>query len=231
MSNQHNGDKAPDGVKDQPQRLFEEPSRDVQSRGGVRPVVIFTGLVLMVAVLLLVVQFRTVLVAMENRLNLDAAGDGRIQAIGQQLEGLRGKLNGLLAESVEIRLKSLEQSIADGKVNGDEMAALQSLQNDFRQIETYSSVTGGVSFDSARGEHPRFQSVTGPIPARMGNQELLREIARLRTLFYLCLTGLVAGAGVMGARQVWIRTHKTAQLGSTSNRQPLLTRSRPNRKA
>ena len=49
--------------------------------------------------------------------------------------------------------------------------------------------------------------LAGAVPGLAGNAELLQEISRLRTLLYLCLTGLVVG-GVMAGRS-WIASHQS----------------------
>jgi len=65
--------------------------------------------------------------------------------MNQQMDSLRGKLNNILADSVEIRIKSLEKSIAEGKVSAGDVETFQSLQNDLRTLEDYAFFGGGAS--------------------------------------------------------------------------------------
>lgn len=154
------------------------------------------------------------------------AGMERLRVMGQQMDTLRDRLHGLMAESVEIRLKTLDRNIASGKVGTEDLILFQALQNDLKSLETYASVTGGAGLDGESNEHARYKTASGMTTAALAQSEMLKEISRLRTLLYLCLTGLVAGGGVLGARY-WIASQRPAALTHPrSAKPPLLSRTR-----
>jgi len=189
---------------------------------GQRPIV--SGIVVFFLILALVFyQLHSRLADMESKLATNVAGGGRLDAIGQQMEVLRNRLHGLLADSVEIRLKSLERDISLGKVSTEDLRLFDTLQNDLKALETYSSMAGSIGINEAVREHPRYQSLALASGGAMAHGEMLNEISRLRILLYLCLTALIAGGAVMAGRY-WIesrrqsallppRVHKPALLG------------------
>ncbi|MFM8442359.1 MAG: hypothetical protein ACKN9W_03330 [Methylococcus sp.] len=167
---------------------------------------------LLLALAAIFYQLYTDLSRLESTVAMSSgAGVERLRAMGQQMDTLRDRLHGLMAESVEIRLKTLDRNIASGKVGTEDLILFQSLQNDLKSLEAYASVTGGAGLDGESHEHARYKTASGLTTAALAQSEMLKEISRLRTLLYLCLTGLVAGGGVLVTRH-WIATQRPAAL-------------------
>jgi hypothetical protein len=188
---------------------------------------LWIGLTLLLALAAVFYQLYTDLNRLESTVAMGSgAGVERLRAMGQQMDSLKDRLHGLMAESVEIRLKTLDRNIASGKVGTEDLILFQALQNDLKSLETYASVTGGAGLDGESNEHARYQTASGMTTAALARSEMLKEISRLRTLLYLCLTGLVAGGGVLVARH-WLASHRHAALTHPrSSKQPLLSRRR-----
>lgn len=181
-------------------------------------------LLLLAGIFALFWQFHGELKTLESSVVRESGGGERLKAMNQQMEVLRDRLHGLMADSVEIRLKTLERNLAAGKVSGDDLILFQTLQNDMQSLEAYATVAGTPGLDYAAREHPRFQPVGMAAGAVLSQGEMLREISRLRTLLYLCLTGLLAAGGVTAAR-CWIGYRKPPALTSgASAPPPLLSR-------
>jgi hypothetical protein len=166
-------------------------------------------------------QFHQQLNTLESRLVLNASGGERLQAMGQQMNLLRDRLHGLMADSVEIRLKSLERSIAAGKVSGDDLMVFQTLQRDLQSLESYARTPGSPGLDFAIPEHPRYQAAGMAAGAMLASGDLLGEISRLRTLLYLCLTGVLAAGGLVAGRY-WVGFRKPTVLPRMADTPALL---------
>ena len=202
MSNKRNGKSEPSGPSAHP-RLSgpTTPVRAPAQRGAW-----LFGLLIACIILTIGYQIKIELDGLETRL-LQPAGNPRLDAISQQMSGLRGRLHGLMADSVEMRLKSLERNLATGHINGDDLQVFQSLQRDLQSLETFAGSPDGAMIGVGQADHPRYQALAAAVPGLAGNAELLQEISRLRTLLYLCLTGLVVG-GVVASRS-WIASHQS----------------------
>lgn len=215
MSNKRNGKSEPSGPSAHP-RLSgpTTPVRAPAQRGAW-----LFGLLIACIILTIGYQIKIELDGLEARL-LQPAGNPRLDAISQQMSGLRGRLHGLMADSVEMRLKSLERNLATGHVNGDDLQAFQSLQRDLQSLETFAGSPDGAMMGVGQADHPRYQALAAAVPGLAGNAELLQEISRLRTLLYLCLTGLVVGGFVAG--RSWIASHQShSRLDATPRGQHL----------
>lgn len=189
--------------------------------------VFFFGSVVLAGILVLFWQFHTELNSLESRLFMETGSGDRLRAMDQQMGALRDRLHGLMADSVEIRLKSLERNIAAGKVSGDDLIVFQTLQNDLRSLESYERASGSSGLGSAAREHPRYQAAGLSAGAMLANGDMLREISRLRTLLYICVTGLLAAGGLVAGRY-WISSRHPSALNKPAGDSPrLLNRRRP----
>ncbi len=187
------------------------------------------GLVVLFSMLALFYQFQTELDLLEQRLLTEApaAGGQRLQAIDQHMGHLRDRLHGLMADSLELRLKSLERRLSMGHVNPDDLVLMEALKADLKTLESYASTPGAAGLEYATAEHPRYQADrNAPVPAIVTQGELLREISRLRTLLYLCLTGLVAGGALFVGRHWLARRKPVALTGPLPTKPALLARRR-----
>jgi hypothetical protein len=215
MSNKRNGKSEHPAPSLQP-RLSGPPTA---GRAPAQQAAWLFGLLIASIILTIGYQLKLELDGLEARL-LQPAGNPRLDAISQQMSGLRGRLHGLMADSVEMRLKSLERNLATGHVNGDDLQVFQSLQRDLQSLETFAESPDGALMGVGQSDHPRYQALAAAVPGLTGNTELLREISRLRTLLYLCLTGLVVGGVVVG--RLWIASRQThTPLNPTRQGQPL----------
>ena len=187
-----------------------------------RALALLAGFLLLVLVLVLFFQINAFLSGLEARLAIGSGGEARLSAMSQQMDSLKGKLNGLLADSVEIRLKTLEKNVSAGKVSADDLDAFHSLQRDLNLLEDYALAAGSAVLDYDRNEHPRFQPLAGSASAVLpSNHELVNEIARLKGLFYLCLTGLATGTGLLTIR--YFRGKGRSLPAAASSGKPRLT--------
>lgn len=183
------------------------------------------GLILLAGLFSLFYQLQGELDLLESQLMTEAGGE-RMKSMGEQMVLLQNRLQGLMADSVEIRLKALERTMANGSVTPEVIHQFEVLQNDIRSLETYAQGPNAPNLDQAIPEHPRYSAMPGAVSPTLTKAEMFREISRLRTLLYLCLTGLVATGGVLLGRY-WLTSHRPPQLPDTrTSRPPLLTRRR-----
>jgi hypothetical protein len=165
-------------------------------------VLVFAACLLLASALMLFFQVRSFLGHIETKLVSESGGDPRLRAIGLQMEALRGKFHGLLAESVEVRLKSLEKNVEAGKITADDLRAFEELQKDLKLLESYAGAGGTTALDYSEREHSRFRAIPEAGPVR--NEQLLSEMVEVKTLFYLCLAGIATGT-LMMMGYYWMR--------------------------
>jgi hypothetical protein len=201
----------------------EVARRSVPAAQG-RRISIFAAMascLLIALVLVLFLQVRGFLTHLEARLAVESGGNTRIHAISEHMEALQGKFNALLAESVEMRLKTLEKSVETGKVGVDDLRTFETLKDDLKLLENYAVRSGALSFDYAQQEHSRFRAIPETKPI-VRNDELMNEILALRRLFYLCLTALVLSVVIVGG--YWLSQRRKARwLESMGTHQIMLT--------
>lgn len=169
--------------------------------------VFFLFILVLAALVFLAFRMHGLMQEVEYRFAADANGEGRLIAMGLQMDSLKGKLNNLLADSVEIRIKSLESAIAAGRVTQDDILNFQSLQNDLKTLEAYARAGGAPQLETGLLEPPRLKAIGSERVPALGNQAIMAEITTLRRLFYWCLTGLVLGGGTLAGRRIWLRSH------------------------
>jgi len=73
----------------------------------------------------------------EQILNAQVEGMQKIPDLQNRLTKLESELNLLTTESVDARLKNIEQSIHVGRVKPGDVASLNDLKNEFQQLKTY----------------------------------------------------------------------------------------------
>ena len=191
------------------------------------------GFFLLAGLLTLFHELNGELDALEAQLVQETGGE-RLHSIGQQMDTLRNRLHGLMADSVEIRLKNLERNLAEGRVSPEDLKLFETLQNDLKALEEYAEASGGRSLEYESSEHPRYQHGAGATQGMtaaataisLPKADMLKEISRLRTLLYLCLTGLVGTGGILVGR-FWIQGRRPPLIDHRSARSPpLLSRRR-----
>ena len=186
------------------------------------------GLFLMMAIVAVFYQLHNELGMLESKIETVGGGE-RLQAMSQQMDGLRHRLHGLMADSVDIRLKGLERNLSSGRVTADDLKLFDVLQTDIRDLEAYSNQPGSLGLNDEVREHPRYQAMAaagGGSDVLLTKADMLKEISRLRTLLYLCLTGFVATGGIFVGRY-WLGGRRPEALPPPKfPRPPLLTRRR-----
>lgn len=184
------------------------------------------GLLVLAGLLTAFFELQRELDGLESQLIADQSG-ARMKAMGEQVSLLQQRLHGLMADSVEIRLRALERHLANGQITPDLMQQFEVIKNDILTLEQAASRSEAADLPLGLLDHPRYQQIRSADPPHRSRTELFQEISRLRTLLYLCLTGLVATGGVLLGRQWWLM-QKPAQLppGGARPRPPLLTRRR-----
>jgi hypothetical protein len=127
----------------------------------------------------------------------EAGSDARLRAMDQQMQALRGQFNGLLAESIENRLRLLQKSVDSGKASADDLRVFAELQRDLALLESYAG--RGTPVPAAESfEHMRYQPlVTAPPPRVVRNDQLLDEVRQLKLLFVVSATGIALVALVL----------------------------------
>lgn len=147
-----------------------------------------TACLLLTLVLVLFFQVQDFLGRIETQLAVEPGADPRLRAIGLQMETLRGRFNGLLAESIEMRLKSLEKSVEAGKVTADDLRQFEELQRDLRLLETYAGTPEAAKLDYAEREHSRYR----PAPTSQAgrNEPLINEVLEIKLLVNACLVSI-----------------------------------------
>ncbi len=220
MPNPRHGEQ--DSVQPSGQPLSGRPGWLVPVSG---PGLFLIGLILLAGLFTLFYQLQGELDLLESQLMTEAGGE-RMKSMGEQMVLLQNRLHGLMADSVEIRLKALERTLANGYVTPEVIQQFEVLQNDIRSLETYAQGPNAPNLDQAIPDHPRYSAMPGVTSPALSKADMFREISRLRTLLYLCLTGLVATGGVLLGRY-WLASQRPPQLPHTrSSRPPLLTRRR-----
>ena len=186
------------------------------------------GLFVMMAIVALFYQLHNELGMLESKL-ASVSGGERLEAMSQQMDGLRNRLHGLMADSVEIRLKGLERNLSSGRVTADDLQLFDVLQADIKALEAYSNQPGSPGLNDEVREHPRYQAAVAAAAGSdvlLTKADMLKEISRLRTLLYLCLTGFVASGGIFVGRY-WLGGRRPTALPPPKlPRPPLLTRRR-----
>lgn len=198
--------------------------------GGILPVsgstIAWIGLFLMAGLFAIFYQLQKDLDGLESQL-IHEAGGQRMKVMGEEMAKLQGRLQGLMADSVEIRLKALERNLASGQITPELMQQFDVLKNDIRSLEDYADGPHVRDLGEALPEHPRYRETPEAASKVLTKAEMFQEISRLRVLLYLCLTGLVATGGVLLGRY-WLMVGRPPPRlpAQTAAKPPLLTRRR-----
>ena len=189
--------------------------------------VIVIGLMLFLGLISLFYQLEQDLDGLETQLIQDAGGQ-RMRLMGEQMVLLQGRLNGLMADSVEIRLKALERALASGQVTPELLEQFEVLKKDIRSLEDYADGPHARDLGQAIPDHPRLRDMGPQASNGLSKAEMFQEISRLRTLLYLCLTGLFATGGLLLGRYWMVSNRSAPRLPAPARapRPPLLSRRR-----
>lgn len=223
MYDRYQGERLATALACQPEVAHRPMPR--ATRRGASVVLVFAACLLLASALMLFFQVRSFLEHIETKLVSESGGDPRLQAIGLQMEALRGKFHGLLAESVEVRLKSLEKNVEAGKITADDLRAFEELQKDLKLLESYAGAGGTTALGYYEREHSRFRAIPEAKPIR--NDQLLGEMVEVTALFYLCLAGIATGT-LMMVGYYWMRHRGEARyIHGLVEQMPMLTHQSP----
>lgn len=185
---------------------------------------VLAACLLLVSILVLFFQVQSFLGHVETTVaTADAGGETRLRAIGRQVEMLRDKLHGALADSVELRLKALERNIDAGKVGADDVRAFEELLKDLKLLEDYAESGPATALDDSRRDHGRFRPLPGG-EGGFGKSNLVQELADLKTLFYFCLAGLGTGTVVMVGYYWVLQRRNYRRIRTVAGQLPVLPR-------
>ena len=202
-----------------PQETAGTPVRWIrQPRVAIIPL-LATGL-LLISALVLFFHVQSFLERMETRLvAADRGGDARLRAIGRQVEVLRGKLHGALAESVEIRIRELEKNIDAGKLSAGDFKAFDELQRDLKLLEDYAENAPTSVFDYTARDHGRFRPIS-PKVREAYSTPVRQEFSDLKTLFYFCLAGFGTSTVMMVGYYWTVQRRDVRRIRAATKRLP-----------
>ncbi|AAU92285.1 hypothetical protein MCA1668 [Methylococcus capsulatus str. Bath] len=131
-----------------------------------------------------------------------------LQQYQNELDSLQGRVAGLMKDSVENKLRTLERSVQNGRFGADEAELLEALKYELRFLQSYA--TQGGQLKSA-GEHERYRMSSEPAedPAAA---RTVREWVEFEKLLYLGAGALGAGTLMLGG--AWLSTRSVQYLPS-----------------
>jgi hypothetical protein len=146
----------------------------------------------------------------------------RIRQYNEKLEALQNRMTVFVADSVESKLKTLEQNVALGTVGTQEIKTLEELKGEVKLLETYSVGKGLNLTDPARLDHVRFKISPG-IENTPTSGDLLYEVSQMKRLLYISIASC-GFVGLMIGGYWWQLTSRVKRLSSDRPRIPLLVR-------
>lgn len=195
-------------------REIVERPKPISHTSSLNYLAYFSVCCLVAALLFFLFQANAYMSRMESR-QVMIGESSRLKAIDQQMEALRSKFNGLLAESVETRLRLLQKNIDSGKVGSEDLRAFGELQRDIELLENYSGHDLPLHNPTLL-EHPRFQPVVSSANAGgAAHDGLIIELEQLRQLLFICLSILLFIILALGF-VAWSRRRRASSLASLS---------------
>ncbi|MDD2767107.1 MAG: hypothetical protein PHT19_00140 [Methylococcus sp.] len=143
-----------------------------------------------------------------------------LQQYQNELESLQGRVAGLMKDSVENKLRTLEKSVQSGRFGQDEAGLLEALKSELRFLQNYATQGGRLN---TAGEHERYR------PTQASSEETAavqvpREWIEFEKLLYLGVgalgasTLLLSGAWLSGRRLPQQTRRQNAFLAGPSER-------------
>jgi hypothetical protein len=157
--------------------------------------------VLLLASLILLATARHLLGSLEFTPSHQSPDNVKLRRYQAQLNTIKENMAAVVSESLETRMRRLEQSVASGTVGSPEIQALDDLSRDLHVLEKYTSGINGNVMDGERLMHPRFRTGEGALPDSAINvdSDSLRELAQVKHLLYFsvasCSMALVLVGG------------------------------------
>jgi hypothetical protein len=118
----------------------------------------------------------------------ESPDDARLRRYQSQLNTIKENMAAVVSDSMETRMRRLEQSVAAGTVGGPEIQALEDLSRDLHVLEKYTSGNNGNVMDAERLMHPRFRTQAAAALPGVGfdaGSDTLRELVRVKHLLFL----------------------------------------------
>jgi hypothetical protein len=111
-----------------------------------------------------------------------------LQQYQNELDSIQGRVAGLMKDSVENKLRTLEKSVQGGRFGPDEAGLLEALKSELRFLQNYA--TQGGQLKSA-GEHERYR-MSPELAEDSSASQAAQDWVEFEKLLYL-------GAGALGA--------------------------------
>lgn len=155
---------------------------------------------------------------------LESGDTAKIRQYNEKLESLQDRMTVFIADSVENRIGLLEKSVEKGSVGSQEIKTLEDLKSELRLLESFAAGKRGDLTDTSLLDHARFHTTPGSRNSA-GNEELLGELVRVKSLLYFSLASCGLMAAMIGGYCYWWRMQtRSRALASAFSNPPLLTR-------
>jgi hypothetical protein len=144
----------------------------------------------------------------------------RLAVYNRQVAKLEQQMAGYIAESVETKLKKIEQRLSTGSVGSEEIRDFEELKGQILQLQKYTAGANGNLIDPSRLDHPRLQPTAGSqIAEPIGN--FLNDSEKLKYFAYLGFASCSAMALLIGGYW-WHQETQMRKLMALSTKLPLL---------
>lgn len=143
-----------------------------------------------------------------------------LQQYQNELESLQGRVAGLMKDSVENKLRTLEKSVQSGRFGQDEAGLLEALKSELRFLQNYATQGGQLK---TAGEHERYRP-TQASQEETAAVQVPHEWIEFEKLLYLGVgalgasTLLLSGAWLSGRRLPQQTRRQNAFLAGPSER-------------
>ena len=163
--------------------------------------------VLLLASLILLATAKYLLGAMAFPPSIESPDSVKLRRYQVQLNTIKENMATVVSDSLETRMRRLEQSVAAGTVGSQEIQALDDLSRDLHVLEKYTSGNNGNVMDTERLMHPRFRTQAEVLPD--SGSDSLRELVRVKHLLYFsvasCSVALVLVGGYWWRNVIHVR--------------------------
>jgi hypothetical protein len=144
----------------------------------------------------------------------------RLERYNQQLAKLEAQMAGYIADSVETKLRKIEQHLTAGAVGAEEIQDFEELKREILHLQQYTAGKNGNFTDTSRVDHPRLQQTTGSQAAGTYS-ELIDDLMAGKVLAYLGFASCSMMALLVGGLW-WQQEARVRKLMNMSPTTPLL---------
>jgi hypothetical protein len=172
-------------------------------------------LLLMLFLILFMLPAKNLLDSSRHTIAATPKGEGRVQGYDQEVEALQHKITGLITASIESKLQAIENRIQTGKISLEDVRTIDDLKNDLGILKAYSA---------RPALHPVDKRALIPETHQPAYREddLLEEIAQLKSLFYVSVASFGVAAAVVGGYWLHSSSRNVRRIASGIARIPAL---------